>query len=127
MEPVKKLAFNERSTTSTSIFIRWEAPFSLNLTTAEPDTVYFIDIYNISGGGELVKSNHVVTSSYTFTPDNPNPDHLFSFEVTPMSNVPGALNGTRSEPVQGYVLNSEFTKNYIQHIMQDSLFICTSR
>ena len=117
LKSVKKLAFDERSTTSTSVFITWEAPFSLNLTTAEPDIMYFIDIYNISGGGELVESNNVVTSSYIFTPDNPNPDHLFSFEVTPRSNVPGALNGTTSEPVQGYVLNSEFTKKSIYNIL----------
>ena len=100
--------------TSTSIFILWEAPFSLNLTTAEPDVKYYVNIYNITLEDDLVESVCVTTTFYTFIPDNPNPDHLFSFEVTPSSNVPGALNGTRSEPVLGYVFHSMLTKLYMR-------------
>ena len=39
---------------------------------------------------------------YTFTASDP--DQLFNFTVTPRSNVEGSLNGTTSQPVQGYLV-----------------------
>ena len=93
-----------------SIHITWEAPFSLNLTTAEPDIQYCVDVYNVTGGEELVESICDITETfYIYTPDNPSPDHLFNFTVTPRSNVPGSLNGTTSEPVQGFIVESEWS------------------
>ena len=69
------------------ISISWKAPFSLDLTTAEPDIQYCVDVYNVTEG-DLVESRCDITeTSYTFTPDNPSPDHLFNFTVTPRSNV----------------------------------------
>ena len=91
-----------------SIFITWKAPFSLNLTTAEPDIQYCVDVYNVTEGEDhVVSSCDITETSYTFTPDNPSPDYLFNFTVTPRSNVQGSLNGTTSEPVRGYVIGSE--------------------
>ena len=56
----------------------------------------------------MVESKCDITeTSYTFTPDNLSPDHLFNFTVTPRSNVPGSLNGTTSEPVRGYIIGSK--------------------
>ena len=108
---VQKLAFDTNSTTSTLILITWEAPFSLNLTTAEPDVQYCVNVYNVTEGEELVESRCDITeTNYIYTPDNPSPDHLFNFTVTPRSNVPGSLNGTRIEPVQGYVFHSKFNE-----------------
>ena len=94
------------SISASAISISWEAPFSLDLTTAEPDIQYCVDVYNATGErGAIVESSCDITeTSYTFTPDNLSPDHLFNFTVTPRSNVRGSLNGTRSQPVRGYVI-----------------------
>ena len=101
-----------------SISVSWEAPFSLNLTTAEPDIVYCVDVYNVTEGEDLVESSCDITeTSYTFTPDNPNPDHLFDFTVTPRSNVPGSLNGTTSEPVQGFVTVGKKYMSILYHVV----------
>ena len=35
------------TSTSSAIQLSWQPPFSLNLTTAEPDIVYCVDILNI--------------------------------------------------------------------------------
>ena len=97
------------SISASAISNSWEAPFSLNLTTAEPDIQYCVDVYNITDGGDMVESRCDITeTSYTFTPDNPSPDHLFNFIVTPRSNVRGSLNGTRSQPVRGFVIGGMF-------------------
>ena len=105
LDSVVSLHFVNESMSASAISISWEAPFSLNLTTAEPDIQYCVDVYNVSEGEDLLESRCDITeTSYTFTPDNPSPDNLFDFTVTPRSNVPSSLNGTRSQPVRGFVI-----------------------
>ena len=107
MQSVSNLHFENMSN---SLHLTWTAPFSLNLTTAEPDIQYCVDVYNVTEGEDMVESICDITETfYIYTPDNPSPDHLFNFTVTPKSNVPGSLNGTISEPVQGFFIAS---KNY---------------
>ena len=92
------------SSTSSAITLTWEKPFSLNLTTAEPDIVYCLDIYDIKADtgeatryrGHLVSDCTVFEKTYTFEPDNPDPTKLFHFVVIPRNNVEGAKNGTAS-------------------------------
>ena len=90
--------------TTPSLTISWAPPFSLNLTTAEPDIQYCVDVYNVTGGGDdhLQSVCDITDTYYTFTASDP--DQLFNFTVTPRSNVEGSLNGTTSQPVQGSVL-----------------------
>ena len=84
-----------------SISIAWEAPFSLNLTNAELDVLYYVDVYNITGGEEvMVESVNIPDQYYTFSHANLSLNHEFKFTVTPVSNVPGAVNGTNSEHLQ---------------------------
>ena len=106
------LQFNEELTSTTSIHFSWEAPFSLNLTRVEPDIEYCVDVYNITGEDTetFVNSVCVTTAHYTFLPDAPSPDHLFTFTVTPRSSVPDSVNGTRSEPILGYVFQGKLQK-----------------
>ena len=81
-----------------SISIAWEAPFSLNLTNAEPDVLYYVDVYNITEGGEvMVESVNITEEYYTFSHANLSLRQEFNFTVTPVSNVLGAVNGTNSE------------------------------
>ena len=101
-----------------SISVSWEAPFSLDLTTAEPDIQYCVDVYNVTEGEDLVESRCDITETfYIFTPDNPSPDNLFNFTVTPRSNVPGGLNGTTSEPVQGFVTVGKNYMSALYHVV----------
>ena len=96
-------AVGNLSSRSTSSFIQltWKPPFSLNLTTAEPDIVYCVDIFNIVA--EEQEKEHIMTncsvfeSCYYFTVDNPDHRDIFQFTITPRSNVEGARNGTPSQ------------------------------
>ena len=100
LKAVKELSFG----VTTTITISWAPPFSLNLTTAEPDIQYCVDVYNVTVGGDdhLQSVCDITDTYYTFTVSDP--DQLFNFKVTPRSNVEGSLNGTTSQPVQGYIL-----------------------
>ena len=89
--------------TSLSISLSWKPPFSLNLTTAEPDIVYCIDIIrSFSVDGQL-ESEHLITNcsiyqpSYNFSFERPDPRDVFQFIVTPRSNVEGATNGSPNQ------------------------------
>ena len=63
-----------------------------------------MDVYNVTVGGDdhLQSVCDITDTYYTFTASDP--DQLFNFTVTPRSNVEGSLNGTTSQPVQGYVV-----------------------
>ena len=102
---VTSLLLNQSS--CSNITISWDPPFSLNLTTAEPDIQYCVDVYNATGGGDdhLQSVCDIIDTYYTFTASDP--DQLFTFTVTPRSNVEGSLNGTTSQPVQGYVVQGK--------------------
>ena len=100
LESVLNLRFvNEAS--CDSISIAWEAPFSLNLTNAEPDVLYYVDVYNITEGEEImVESVNIAEEYYNFSHANLSLRQEFNFTVTPVSNVPGAVNGINSQHLQ---------------------------
>ena len=88
------------ATTSSAIHLTWQPPFSLNLTTTEPDIVYCVNVFNITDGeaegDHLISNCSVSEACYKFTIENPDAGDLFQFVVTPRSNVEGARNGTQS-------------------------------
>ena len=93
---------------SSAIQLSWQPPFSLNLTTAEPDIVYCVDVFNITNGetgrDHLISNCSVFqTYYYTFAVDDPDPKDIFKFIVTPRSNIKGARNGTTKEINTTYV------------------------
>ena len=86
-----------------NIILSWEAPFSLNLTS-EPDVIYCVDVHNVTdniiGGTYLILSDcNVLTTYFVYNNTNPNPIDYFQFTIIPRSNVPGARNGTPSQPI----------------------------
>ncbi|XP_064387523.1 uncharacterized protein LOC135335850 isoform X2 [Halichondria panicea] len=83
--------------TSTSVTLAWDAPFSLDLTTAEPDIQYCVDVHSVPGGQLVESSCDIIDTNYTFSTSDQ--DQLV-FTVTPRSNVEGSLNGTSSELVE---------------------------
>ena len=73
--------------------IKWDAPFSLNLTNVEPDIAYCVEVYNITCGRSLVISDcDVLETSYSS--DDLRPGYIYEYTVTPRSNVVDARNGT---------------------------------
>ena len=86
--------------TSSAIHLTWQAPFSLNITTAEPDVVYCVEIivntHYIDREDYSISNCSVLNTNYNFTAENPDPRDSFQFCVTPRSNVEGAKNGTPS-------------------------------
>ena len=109
LESVPSLYFNETFSSGTTITISWSAPFSLNLTTAEPDIQYCVDVYNVTGGGNhhLDSVCGITDTQYTYTA--PDPTGVYNFTVTPRSNIEGSLNGTTSQPVEGYTTQCKIT------------------
>ena len=92
----------------------WVPPFSLNITTADPDIAYCVDVYNITDGGLVHLSNNcsILSPSYTFTVENTDPKDEFEFTITPRSNVEGARNGTPSRIIS----NFSFQSKSIEHM-----------
>ena len=110
-------AVSNLTTVSTSSIIQlsWQPPFSLNLTTAEPDIVYCIDALNITNHQEaefeadnLVSNCSVFETYYQFVIVNLYTEDLFQFVVTPRSNVEGARNETPSVINVSYSFESKF-------------------
>ena len=89
-----------------SVKIMWDRPFSLNLTSAEPDIQYCVNVYVVTGPlkHQVLQSVCDITDTYYIFTTTVGPDQLSNFTVTPRSNVEGSLNGTTSLPVQGYTM-----------------------
>ena len=102
--------------------LSWDPPFSLNLTSVDPDIVYCVDVYNITcGGRELVFSDcNVTENNYTSDAIAPD-DYIYEYIVTPRSNVQGAKNGAPSQPMRGkYNYNNimiELHRNSIKNVI----------
>ena len=88
---------------STTISVTWTAPFSLNLTDAEPDIVYCVEVFNITNEERHILTDcSVLQTQFSFYYyNNSNPRDQFKFIITPRSNIEGARNGTSSKPVFG--------------------------
>ena len=73
----------------------WNPPFSLDLTNADPDIVYCVEIVNVTcGRRNLIISDCFVTEpSYTSDYIAPH-GYIYEYTITPRSNVEGASNGT---------------------------------
>ena len=73
----------------------WTHPFSLDLTNADPDIVYCVEVYNITcGRRDLVISDCNVTEPSYTSDDIASHGYVYEYTVTPRSNVEGATNGT---------------------------------
>ena len=75
--------------------VTWLAPYSLNITHAEPNIVYCVSVNNITCGGRenVMNKCNILEPSVTNTTVLSKGD-LYEITVTPFSNVPGAVNGT---------------------------------
>ncbi len=96
LHAVVDLAVNNVAGNCSQLIVTWVAPFSLNLTTAEPDIQYCVDVYNVTEEeDDLLQSEcDITTTQYLF--DVAFPVGTYKFSVTPQSNIDGSLNGTTS-------------------------------
>ena len=88
-----------------SITITWKPPFSLNLTHAEPDVVYCVDVYNVTNRSyydHFISDCSVTNARYLLNVSHPDPRDIFEFTIMPRNNIPGAKNGTPSGPLEAY-------------------------
>ncbi len=96
LHAVTDLAVNNVAGNCSQLNVTWVAPFSLNLTTAEPDIQYCVDVYNVTEEEDDVLQSEcdITTTQYLF--DVAYPVGTYKFSVAPQSNVDGSLNGTTS-------------------------------
>ncbi len=88
---VADLAVNNVAGNCSQLNVTWDAPFSLNLTTAEPDIRYCVDVYDEREKNMLQSECNITTTQYLF--DIAYHVGTYSFSVTPRSNIDGSLNG----------------------------------
>lgn len=82
------------SLASNAISVTWLPPFSLNLTTAEPDVVYCVNVFNEIRDHQINNCS-VIETEYSFVPNSEDHvDQYYEVTVTPRSNVEGARNGS---------------------------------
>ena len=102
-------------TTSSTIDLSWKPPFSLNISAADPDIVYCVDIYKTDTASFLILRNcSVFEPYYYFSLDNPDPKEIFTFIITSRSNVNGARNGIATTINASFLYDSKLTVIYVQ-------------
>lgn len=82
--------------------IKWDPPFSLDLTNVDPDVIYCVEVYKTTCGDHpksLVTSNCTLFEPYiVYMLDNIVNDtldtNLLEFKIIPRSNSKGSINGT---------------------------------
>ena len=82
--------------------IKWDPPFSLDLTNVDPDVIYCVEVYKTTCGDHpksLVTSNCTLFEPYiVYMLDNTVNDtldtDLLEFKIIPRSNSKGSINGT---------------------------------
>ena len=72
-----------------SIFVVWEAPFTLNVTDTEPDITYCVHIFNDSSGHEILLTCDIFDTEfhYTFLSEAICYDHKLRITVTPVNGA----------------------------------------
>ena len=78
--------------------IKWDPPFSLDLTNIDPDVIYCVEVYKSTCGGNpksLVTSDCTLFEPYIiYMLDIVNDTDLLELEIIPRSNSKGSINGT---------------------------------
>ena len=104
--PLSSVADLRTSGNATSVTISWTAPFSLDVTSVDPDIWYSVLIYNVTDEPTAVPCTdciNITETHYTFTPDYPSPCQEYIFTVIPLN---GAGQGETSH-ISGYTINGD--------------------
>ena len=102
--------------------LSWEQPFSLDVTNAEPDVVYIVEMYRLNT--TCFDHRHLLLSEFTvFQPylEFAVPPFPYEVIVTPRINLEGARNGTSSK----YSGNNSNKHLCIQHTLITTCHIVT--
>ena len=86
----------ESATTSTAILLRWDPPFTLNITDVDPDIAgYTVYCRNLDTG--MTEAVNVTEPVFIFTGlpgEDPDPCHVYEFRVSAWNVVGESGNGT---------------------------------
>ena len=96
--------------TSSTIYLNWKPPFSLDLSAVDRDIIYCVDVYKADATSfHILRNCSVFDPHYNFSLDNPDPNEVFTFVVMPRSNVDGAPNGIPTTINASFSYNSKLT------------------
>ena len=84
------------SRTSELNLISWHPSKSANLSNAEPDIAYCLEIYNATcgSGDSLINLCNLTEPRYVYGDGELHPNKIYNVTVIPRSNVDGASNGS---------------------------------
>lgn len=84
------------SRTSALNLISWLPSKSANLSNAEPDIAYCLEVYNATCGSrdELINLCNLTEPRYFYGDGELHPNKIYNITVIPRSNVEGASNGS---------------------------------
>ena len=86
--------------TSSSIEVNWDKPFTIDITTTEPDIQkYTVYITNVNTGTEVPVN--LTDTTYVFTEASPDPCHIYEFSISAWNMVG---EGERSDKVTAYFI-----------------------
>ena len=96
---------------SQGLQLKWDPPFSLDLTNVDPDILYCIDVYKTTCGESpkhLIESDCTLSeTTYAYALDMVNltlmDSDLQEFILIPKSNSKGSMNGTASSIKGSYL------------------------
>ncbi len=76
--------------------ISWHPPKSANLSNAEPDIAFCLEVYNTTcgNGNSLINLCDLMEPRYIYGNDELHPHKTYGLTVIPRSNIEGASNGS---------------------------------
>ena len=86
-----------------AVRLTWDAPFTLDITSVDPDIWYHVDI-RVNGTSNIIASNCSNVPEFIY--NGTDASAIYEFRVTPIN---GAGNGTTSAPVTGYFRGGELS------------------
>ena len=103
--PLSAVTDLETISSTNSVVLSWNAPWSLNVTGFEHDIWYSVVIQNVTDEDNptdilCTKCTNITETQFIFTPEYPSPNDVYNFTVIPVN---GAGEGERSDSVTGYV------------------------
>ena len=110
--PVKS-ASCVRNDSSNALITSWDSLPSLDISGADPDIVYGVELYKITCGQDIFVNYEVATKNYTS--NTIDPYQIYKAVISPRNNVVGARNGT------SVIIEGVYDNHYPRYSIQEEL------